>query len=975
MNLKCDQVYHGFLLIEEQAIAEIDGIGRVFEHVKSGARLVQLETKDTNKVFTVSFKTLPKDNSGVAHIIEHSVCCASKKYPLKDTFIEMDKGSLNTSLNACTYKDMTMYYCASQNEKDLLNLMEVYMDLVFHPLIKERAYIFKQEGWHYAIEDTDDDIVYNGIVYNEMKGDYAEPSTRLEAAIHEALFPSTPYRYDSGGKPEEIIKLQEEAFFAFYKQHYKPSNCTLFLYGDGDLMKQLELLDTAYLQDFKKEHVELDIPKEKPFDEAKEVHAYYPASLEEEQIDRSILALSFVVGEIQDVELRIALEILEHMLLKSSASPLTKALISEANLGQMIEESGYDTGKRQPTFSIVLNGSNPSSKEAFKEGVFKVLKQLVQEGIDQDLLEAAISVVTFGLQEGDTPWEAKGVIYSEEVQMSVLYREHPLKHLSYKKYLDHIETNKDKGYFETLIKTYFLENNHHVLVVLQPSVDVANQEEENFTKGLMNYRKSLTKSQLQELIEMNQELDDIQDQPNAKEALALLPRLSLQDINKEVSKVTIQKESIQNATLYFNPEPTGQISYLHFLFDTSSVRQEDLPYLGLLANLLTYVSTKNYTYDALENEINKLTGGLNCSVNAYANSEDTSIYKPSFKISCKVLAEKLSTIPALLEEITLNSIFNEKEKIKEIIGIIKYEIERSFTGTPEYRATRRLYTYFSESALYEDQVSGMGYYDFLKEQYEHFEEHFEELARKVTKLYDQIMQQNNLQISVTSQQGNYPYLKQQLESYIACLPFKNYDHVTYKFQKEVKNEAYQTASNVQAIVSGYNFKKLGYSFTGALHVLNNLLDSTYLWDKIRLQGGAYGSNLMMSRDGNLVLCSYCDPGLEDTLEAYEGIGSYLKRVHLDQEELEKYIIGTIGGLDMPLTMEQKSERALIYSICEIDQEMLQKERNEVLATTLDDIRAFGMMFEDVMKQHALCVIGSKQTILENAHYFKEIKTP
>lgn len=974
MNLEYNQVYHGFKLIEEQQIEEIEGKGRVFEHLQSGARLVHLETPDTNKVFTMSFKTLPEDHSGVAHIIEHGVCCASQKYPLKDTFIEMDKGSLNTSLNACTYKDMTMYYCASQNEQDLLNLMEVYIDLVFQPLIKERESIFKQEGWHYALEDESEEITYNGIVYNEMKGDYAEPSTRLECTLHETLFPDTCYRYDSGGKPAAITTLTREAFLDFYERHYKPDNCTLFLYGDGDLMKQLALLDESCLKGLHRGQVALQVPVQRAFKKPKKVHTYYPVTEDETLEDKTLLALSFVVEEIKDVETRIAFEILEHMLLKSSASPLTQTLISEKGLGQTLEEAGYDTGKRQPTFSIVLNGSNPEEGEAFKKTIFEVLHGLVEDGIEQDLLEAALSIVTFGLQEGDTPWEAKGVVYSEEVQMSVLYNEHPFKHLTYKQHLEYIQQHKDKGYFEALIKKYFLDNPHYALIVLEPSHTLEGQEERKLKKALKAYQDNLSVDEVRQLIEMNEQLDAEQDEPNTKEALALLPHLSLKDLKREVAKVVIREDQLEEACLYFNPEHAGSISYLHFLFDTSSVSQEELPYLGLLANLLTYVSTEHYTYNGLENEINKQTGGLNCSVNAYANYEDTCSYKPFFKISCKVLNAKLHILPGLLEEITLKSFFTEKDKIKEIIGMMKYEIERSFTSSPEYRATRRLYTYFSDAALYEDHVSGMIYYEFLKHHYENFEVSFEQLSDQLTALYHRIMQKQGLKMSVTGEQRIYDELKMQLKRFIDQLPSVSYEKVSYHFERSIRNEAYLTSSSVQAIVNGFNFKALGYHFKGGLNVVSHILDSTYLWDKVRLQGGAYGANVMLSRDGNMILSSYCDPGLSETLDVFKGIGEYLENLDLEGDELEKYKIGTIGGLDMPLTMEQKSERALIYSLCEVQEAKLQKERDEVIETTLEDIQAFGKLFDEVLAQDALCVIGNKTKIMEASHYFGEIKS-
>ena len=974
MNLACNQIYYGFKLIEEKYIEEIEGKGRIFEHLQSGARLIQLETLDSNKVFTMSFKTLPQDHSGVAHIIEHAVCCASQKYPLKDTFIEMDKGSLNTSLNACTYKDMTMYYCASQNEKDLLNLIEVYSDLVFHPLIKERTSIFQQEGWHYVLEDVAEPITYNGIVYNEMKGDYAEPATRLEAAIHEILFPDTCYRYDSGGKPECITQLTREAFLTFYDQYYKPTNCTFFLYGNGNLMKQLALLDEKCLKDLPAHEMSVSIPLQQAFKEPKKVKVYYPITEEEAIEDKTIYSLSFVMQAIDDVETRIALEILEHMLLKSSASPLTKALMSEKGLGQALEESGYDTGKRQPTFSITLNGSKSEYAEVFKQTVFDVLNQLVAEGIEQDLIDAALSVIHFSLQEGDTPWEAKGVIYSEEVQMSVLYDQHPFSHLTYKKHLQHIQDQKDKGYFENLIKRYFLDNPHYAFIILEPSYTLEEEETTKILTELEGYKNTLSEDELEALIKMNTQLEIEQEEVNTKEELACLPHLSVEDLKREVDQIVIKEEKIEGVTCYFNPECTGAITYLHFLFDTAHVKQAELPYLGLLANLLTYIGTKHYTSYALENEINKQTGGLNCSVNAYAHYENTCLYKPYFKISCKILNEKLPILIDLMKEITLNTCFDEKDKIKEMIGIMKYEMERSFTNAPEYRATRRLYTYFSDAALYEDQVSGMAYYAFLKTQYENFDTCYETLIEVLEQLYACIMQKEGMKIYVTAEEKIYENLKAYMIDFIKTLPSVTLKKEDYLFEKMIQNEAYMTSSSVQAIVSGFNFKQLGYTFHGVLHLTSHILDSTYLWDKVRLQGGAYGASVLLSRDGNMVLSSYCDPGLGETLEVFKEIGNYLENLDLDEDELEKYKIGTIGGLDMPLTMEQKSERAMIYSLAQVEHQKLQLERDQVLSATINEIRAVGKLFNAVMQKQALCVVGNKAKIMEEAILFKKIRS-
>ncbi|MEG0013424.1 MAG: insulinase family protein [Cellulosilyticaceae bacterium] len=974
MNLQINCIYHGFKLIEEKFIGELSGLARYFIHEKSGASLVQIANEDSQKVFTISFKTPPRDNTGVAHIVEHAVCCASKKYPLKDTFIEMDKGSLNTSLNACTYKDMTMYYCASQNNKDLMNLMEVYMDLVLNPLIYTRPYIFKQEGWHYALESKKEAITYNGIVYNEMKGDYSEPSTLMEYEIHKALYPDTVYAYDAGGVPSEIITLTEEDFLAFHKTHYHPSNCNLYLYGDGDLLAQLALLDTNYLCQYEKQPFNLEIPMQEPFDSPRTVYKQYPITDEESLDEKSILSLSFVVGETLNTELRLAFQILEHMLLKSAASPLTAALVGDGGLGKVIEESGYDTGKRQPTFSIVLNGSEGKNSEAFKIKVFEILHALASEGLDPDLIEAAISTATFALEEADTPWEPKGLLYSEDVQTSILYGGHPFTHLSYKSHLEKMNKLKYQGYFESIITKYLLDNPHYILLVMEPNKDLQQLEETALAKELAAYKQSLSKKEIISLIDLNHELDAIQDLDNTPEDLALLPTLGLQDIQPLISAVPLVESQEGEVQIIFNPQDTHGIIYTHLLFDASSISQEDISYLGLLANTLTYLSTQNYHYSALENEINKQTGGLNCTINAYTDSNDTDSYQPMFKITSKSFTHKLSNLIDLLYEVTTQGLFNEKEKLKEILDYIKYELERSFVSSPEYRVSKRLYSYFSASAVYEDHVAGIAYYRFLSDLIEHFDRDFEKIITKLKAIYTQLIQKNHLMLSITGQSQDYAQITQHFQGFINRLPSGYYEKPVYTLIPPASNEAYLTANGVQAIAQGFNFKKSGYAYNGTLNVISNLLNSTYLWDKVRLQGGAYGCDLSMSGDGNLLICSYCDPGLVDTLKVYKGIGSFLRKLDLDDAELLKYIIGTIGGLDYPLTMEQKSERALAHYLCHITYEMIQKEREEVLNTTLESIRASADLFDTMVKENMICVIGNTNELTKNKKLFNKLVT-
>lgn len=980
MILQPNALYYGFQLIEEEWIEEISSMVRFFEHIQSGAKLIQVANEDIHQVFTASFKTIPTDHTGVAHIVEHTVCCASKKYPLKDTFMELDKGSLNTSLNACTYKDMTMYYCASQNEKDFSNLIEVYMDLIFHPLIHERPYLFKQEGWHYSIEDKDEPLSYSGIVYNEMHGEYMEPSTRLENLIHETLFKDTCYRYDSGGKPEEIVKLTEENFLSFYNRYYKPSNCTLFLYGKADLETRLIQLNNV-LKEFKKEECEFPILIQQPFKKMERCHGYYPVEEEqqsEEDKETAFLALSFVVGDIHNIELRLAFEMLEHMLLKSPASPLYEALLGENGIGKSIEEGGYDTGKRQPTFSIVLNGTNSFYEETFKERVFKVLNYIVENGIDKDLVEAAYNTVTFSLKEGDTPWEAKGVILSEEVQMGVLYGQHPFTHLKYENALEEIGKKRHSGYFEALIKEYLLNNPHGVCALLEADENEFMKEEKRREEALKAYKESLSEEQLIKLILTNQALEQLQEMPNEPEDLAKLPHLTLTDLPKVPKFPSFQMEKTSNITWQVHPLNTQEIAYIHLLFDTSHIAKEDLTYLGLLSNLLTYIGTKNYTYDALENIINQQTGGLNCNLQAYAHCENTHKFSPYLKISLKVLLDKLEDLPHLLEEITCNTIFKDAAKINELIELMLYEIDRSFKSTPEYRTTRAVYSYCSGAAIYEDYVSGMIYYEFLKELKKDLQgkdnQAFDNLVKKLNKIYKEVMQKTNLVVSITSPKESQKDVRTYIEKFLKVIPNREVISVDYGFNPEIRNEAYIIPSQVQAITTGYNFKDLGYKFSGTLYVLNHILDSTYLWDRIRLQGGAYGCQVTLGRDGNLVICSYCDPELGETLKVIDEIGDFIRNLELSQEELERCIIGTIGSLSSPLTMEQKSEQVLIYGITHVSQQLLEREWQEILTTTIEDLKNCAPLIEDVLRQKALCVIGNKSKIKKEAKRFKKIYT-
>ncbi|MDF2614981.1 MAG: Peptidase associated domain protein [Clostridia bacterium] len=972
MNLEVNKIYNGFRLIEETYIKELDGVAQLFEHDKSGAKLIHILNNDENKVFTITFKTPPEDNTGTAHIVEHAVCCSSKKYPLKDTFIEIQKGSLCTALNACTYQDMTMYYCASKNEKDLLNLIQVYMDLVFNPLVTSDDRYFRQEGWHYELRSKKDNITYNGVVYNEMLGEYDDPSAVLEHTIHKSLFPDTVYRYDSGGIPEEIVKLTYNEFLDFYSKYYHPSNACICLYGNAEILSQLELLDKEYLRFFDKKRVEAEITLQQTLSAPITVCEKYSVSEELDVSQKAIFALSFVIGTSENTELRLAFEILEHMLLKSSSSPLVESLIVHNSLGKCIDEGGYDSCRRQPIFSIVLRDACCSQRTYFERAVFQVLEQLAYQGIDQKLLQASISTIEFGLKEAEFPFEPRGVVCSELIENSYLYGGDPFAYLRYEENLEKIKKKAEKGYFEELIKKYFLENTHRVFTVLEPSKTLEEEKQVIREKMLKRYKKSLTTQQIAKLIVDNRELDTMQNSPNLKESLQNLPVLSLDDVCKAAETNILQENTLEGIRVIFNPDDAKDIIYIHLLFDTTAVCEEDIPYIGLLSSLVTYLGTESYTYLEIDQIINTHLGGLGCLINAYANVENESDYKPFFKITGKLLIKELPHFILIMQEVLSSTKFTEQSKIKEIIESIQYELERSFGGAPEYVAAKRLYSYITHAGAYEDLVSGIEYYHFIKHLCDQFDENFKEISDKLCEVYGKIISKSHLTIAVTAEEKNHKTIEEHLSLLIDSLKDKKLNKHIYTLEPTIKNEGYLTINNLQSVVQGVNYKTLGYKCYGSLQVVCHILESTYLWDKVRLQGGAYECNVMVSTDGTLVICSYSDPGLLETLEVYQGIGKFLRTLSLDESELHRYIIGTIGMLDSPISLEQRSERTLTSYLCGITNAMLQKTREEILSTTIEDIWFYADLFDEAVSQNIVCVIGKAEKIKKSKKIFKSI---
>lgn len=968
MQFKKGESYNGFRLIDEQNISEIGGVGRVFEHEKSGVRVVSLKNKDPHQVFAMGFQTLPLDQTGAAHIVEHAVCCSSRHYPLKETFMALGQGSISTTMNACTYPDMTMYYAASPHEQDLMGIAKVYIDLVFAPRIYENSDYFKQEGWHYHVEE-DGSLSYNGVVYHEMEGEYAEPTTHLEYQKQKLLFPDTPYQYDSGGLPEAIPYLTEEAFLDFHRKYYQGNNCVIVLYGDGELYEQLRYLDENGLQEVPRGNYKAITPWQPSFKAMKRQTAYYPIAEDEEE--ESLQSLCFVIGDGSDQELHLGFEVLEHMLLRSAASPLLKTLVMDEELGVSLSDGGYDACRSQPVFTITLKGCKEDDSQRFENSVFRVLRTLVKEGIPKDLIEASLQTLAFELKEVDASYEAIGVQYSEMVLSSYFYGQGPFKPLYYEKSLQNMNALKNQRYFETLIEKYLLNNPHSLSLTLMPSETLGQTQEREKRKRLEEAREKMTKASLQKLIKDNKRLENQQLIENTKEELNLLPALTKEQMPKSLKLPKLKHFTLQGCEVLMEKADTKGIAYIHFLFNARGIAKEDLPYLGILAHLFTYVGTKTKDYIAIENAINTHTGGIHSAIHAYHLLNENS-YRPTFKVSCKVLTEALEDFEKLMTDLFLETIFEEKAKIKEALGHIVYEMERSFNGAPEYRSIQRLYTYFSEEGAYEDQVSGLAFYHFIKPLYEGFEEEFSQLSEKLSVILKTIIRKPNLSLAMTIDDYQETKVTQTISTLINRLPREKVEEHSYSFSTESTKEAFCVGQEVQAVAAGFDFKKQGYHYEGSLEVVSNILENTYLWDRIRLQGGAYGCEILLSQQGYLAISSYCDPHLNKTLEVYWEIGDYLEQLEIEDDLLDRYIVTTLGTMLAPISMERRSERVCHYLMTGSSPKERQRIYDEILNTTPESIKKSSELFKAMSKQQHYCVIGNKETITRCKNLFEVI---
>lgn len=966
--MKVGSTYSGFVLKKEKNLKDINSVARIFEHKKNGAKLLHLKNDDDNKVFSIAFKTPPYDDTGLPHILEHSVLCGSKNFPTKDPFLELSKTSLKTFLNAFTYPDKTVYPVASKNKKDFHNLMNVYLDAVFYPNIYEKPEIFKQEAWHYHLKKENEKLSLNGVVYSEMKGAYSSPERKIYEDSCASLYSDTCYKFSSGGDPEKIPNLTYERFLNFHKDYYHPSNAFIYLYGDLDIKSRLKFLNDSYLSKFTKNKKKITFGTQEPFKKLRKEVSKYSISEQEEGRNKVYFSLNYAIKEDIDKDMWLTLRILVYYLINIKSSPLKKALLDK-NVGEDVF-GHFEDDIMAPYVSFIVKNSSLKKEEDFLNIVNKTLEQLLKNGLNKDLLQGCINTFEFRFREADFGSYPKGLVYNLEILKTWLYEQDPLRYISLSSVFFKLRKLAQGDYFEKVMGEYFLKNTHRSLVVLKPEKGLLEKKEVELEKKLDDYKNNLGLNERKRLVNETLDLEKYQKKEDSLEDKKKIPGLKIGDVKRKMEVIPTKKKVFSDSVFLFNPLDTRGICYLSLVFNTKVVPYEKLHILSLFSELLGRVNTKKHTYEELDILIKKYTGGCFFRRKTYASKLGDDDYTPVFSVGGKVVVGNVVKLLEILFEIMFESKYDDKKRIKNVLKEVKSRIEMRINTDGSDFAAMRLMSYFSEQGKYNEYMNGITFYHFLCDLLENFDERWDCLVEDLESLPKIIFNKNLLVGNIVCENNDFGFVKDALEKKISKLSSSRLEAQNYYFNIKGVNEGLLTQSSVQYVAQGANFRTSGYRYTGKLSVLQNILNGEYLWDELRVKGGAYGGYCSFGLSGNSFFASYRDPNLKRTLEVYRGVPKFLRG--FKSENMDKFIIGTIGRLDMPLTPSMKGDRVLNMHFSKLTNDDLQEQRNEVLATTVEDVQKFGDLMESVISKNLYCVLGNESAIQKEKKLFKSL---
>lgn len=966
-NFEIGQNYHGFELLEKKFVKEVNAKCLLFQHTQSGARLLKITSDDPNKTFSIAFKTIPESDAGTPHIMEHSVLNGSENFPVKSPFDVLAKGSLNTFLNAMTGSEFTIYPVASMNHKDYYNLMHVYLDAVFNPLIYKDPRIFKQEGWHYELVDEQNPVVYKGVVYNEMKGVFSNPAQELGYQIMKNLFPNNSYGYSSGGYPSQIPSLSYEDFIDYHRKYYHPSNSYIFLYGDADLDKELAFIHEHYLNNYDKSETDIVFSIQPSFDEMKTVTASYPVAEGTSIKDQTFLSLSYVCGLNTDQKLRYALDILSDVLINHESAPVRLAL-QNAGIGRDV--SAFINPMKQMMFQIRVQNAEAEQKEQFEQIVHKTLADVVENGVDQTAVEGILNRLEFRKREGDDA--QKGLTYNFNVLDGWFFADDPFLSLEWEQHLSELRRDISNGYLEQVIQTHLIENPHSLLLAMEPDTTIQQMIMTKEQNELQDYKSNLTRQEKEKLIAETKELIEYQQREDSPEALSTIPMLELSDIDPKTEWYDIKESTVNDVPLFYHNEFTNHVVYTRLYFDLRVLNDDMIPWASLLSDLLSDLSTEQYTYGELADQLNLHTGEFRAFLTTYLENNIDDNLIPKFVIKSKCLNTKVNETAELIAEILNHSIF-DRERLATLLNRRQSQLESYVERNGFHIARTRLRSNYSKVGLFDELSKGLEYYEFITELVDDYNEQYESIVENLQTTAALLFNRNNISVSVTCSQEDYDGGRQLADIVVKSLADQPSQMHRWSLGKAPVNEGLLAASKVQYVLQGYDYKKLGYEWDGKMLVLGQILSRDWLNNQLRVIGGAYGGFSTILRDGTIYFASYRDPNLEETLKNYQGMIEYLKSFKADETTMTRYIIGTIARMDQPLTPSQIGDVAVRYYFEGRTREEKQQEREAVLSTTAEDIRTMSGFIEDVLSQSPYCVYGNEDKLKSNKELFDELR--
>ncbi|MDD3807113.1 MAG: insulinase family protein [Candidatus Marinimicrobia bacterium] len=970
MTYHIGRIYHGFTLYSMNALQDIHSTGYHFHHEKSGADLVYLVSSDSNKVFSITFRTPPWDNTGIPHILEHSVLCGSRKFPVKEPFVELIKSSLNTFLNALTYPDKTVFPVASMNPKDFMNLMDVYMDAVLYPNIYKIPEIFYQEGWHYHLEKPEDPLTINGVVYNEMLGEFSTAESVLYRRAKQLLFPNSPYAFESGGDPDKIPTLTYEKFLQYHQTYYHPSNSRLFIYGNGDMDTHLAFLNQEYLKDFTAIDPKSEIHVPHSFTHEKEAVDVYSLPADENPSGKSYLSLHYGAGQNLTLQESLERSVLMHYLMNTPGAPLKNAL-REASLGKDVFGS-FESDLRTPYMSLVLKHSYPEKQKDFEFLVRNQLESLCDGKLDRRQLEASLNIIEFKTREADFGSFPTGLVYNQLMMNSWLYERDPFEYLNFENTFKTIRKNINSDHFPYLIESIFLENPHTLKLRLDPEPGLSERKMKVFTESLQKKKELMNPDVLDTIIQTTHKLIERQNTPDKPEDLAKIPKLSRDDIQKSARIFPVEERGWDHGKMLFHPSESKGIQYTYFYFDLSAVPESLLPVAGMLPDLLGQLSTEKRSYIDISNDLLFYTGEFSVQTTAILPVNNPDVFMPKLIVNFRYLSTFTEKALDLVGEILTQTRFDEKKRIHDLIQEMRSDAEVSLVNSGHSFAARQVNAALKHVGKFEETMNGYDFYTWLVDLDDNFESLYETLKQDLESLIKIIFRQETFIPALAAEEEDLKHLTKHLPSIFSQFQSGDFPVHSWELPLNLPNRGFYTPGDVNFVVFGTYLSKETMQYSGKYHILQHILSMDYLWNRIRVQGGAYGVFCTFTRHGRVLFSSYRDPNIRKTLETYRLVPDYLSKFEADDSTMTQLIIGTIARQDIPLSVSQEGEISFHRYLSGLKDRMIQAEREEILSCTAKDIRRYADILKRAVSQGIYCVFGSEKAIKEEKELFTEI---